>query len=47
MTYSEQLRRDQIAGLDRALEQYAALCDRLATAPGPEEDEAGEEGDSA
>lgn len=43
MNYSEQLRRDQIAGLGRALEQYAARCDRLASEPEPEEAEEEEE----
>lgn len=37
MTYTEQLHREQLAGLDRALDQYAARCDWLATEPGPDD----------
>lgn len=37
MTYTEQLRREQFASLDRALEQYAALSDWLATEPVPDD----------
>lgn len=41
MSYAEQLARSQLAALDRALENYAARCDRLATEQGPENDRPG------
>lgn len=38
MSYTEQLRAAQRAGLDRALENWHAHCDRIATEPWPEYD---------